>query len=252
MKKTTDCIVIKKIDYKDSDKIVTFVSKDLGKITAIGKHAKKSIKRNLNLLDFGYLLSVVLNFKEEKSICFIEKIEVKEKFIKELNYIYLLLISLLNELLNSVIYAQEDSREVFHNISDFYRALGEYDHITEYTYKSITLPFFLTLLGTLGYNVLIDKCINCGLSGEFLNYSLEKAGFLCNKCSQFEKSIKIYKGTLKTIKNIEKTIKIPEIILNQIQIIFFSSLKNIITENNFKNILKLYRLTKDEISKLSI
>jgi DNA repair protein RecO (recombination protein O) len=56
---STTAILLRRIDYGDADLILTFLTCDRGKITAIAKSAKKSVKRFGGLLDLFVVLDLV-------------------------------------------------------------------------------------------------------------------------------------------------------------------------------------------------
>ena len=54
----TDAILLRKIEYGDHDFIITFMTRDKGKITVMAKNAKKSVKRfsgSLDLFSFNHI-----------------------------------------------------------------------------------------------------------------------------------------------------------------------------------------------------
>jgi len=53
-------ILIRRLDYSDSDLILTFLTKSHGKISVIAKSAKKSVKRFGGILELFYLLELVI------------------------------------------------------------------------------------------------------------------------------------------------------------------------------------------------
>lgn len=53
-------ILIRRLDYGDYDLILTFLTQERGKVTAIAKSAKKSAKRFSGILELFYLLDIVV------------------------------------------------------------------------------------------------------------------------------------------------------------------------------------------------
>ena len=64
----TEAIILKKIDYGDSSKIVSLYTKDLGKLSAIVKGAKSSKSRIGRIVDILNYIQVVLYKKENREI----------------------------------------------------------------------------------------------------------------------------------------------------------------------------------------
>ncbi len=247
MQITTFAIVIKKKDYKDSDKIVSFITEDLGKISAIGKFAKKSIKRNLNLLDFGYLLKVKLRYYSAKELFFIEKITVVENFLPEYNYNKFLITSFVNELLFYVVYGAEESSGLFRLTLEFFRDLSVTDKNRFGLIFSVLTRYKIKLLETLGYKIILDKCIVCGEEKTLYYYSLDKIGFICNRCKKDTSGVNVYQGTKKVLANLEKNIKISMPITSQLDEIFSANMEKIVSINGFNKINRLYAVIKNGI-----
>ena len=57
---TAQGILIRRLDYGDSDLILTFLTKTHGKISVIAKYAKKSVKRFGGILELFYMLELVI------------------------------------------------------------------------------------------------------------------------------------------------------------------------------------------------
>ena len=63
---TTHAIVIRSLNYGESDKIITFFTRDYGKLKAIAKGARRSRKRFQNAL--GLFSHIRLNFFDKEGM----------------------------------------------------------------------------------------------------------------------------------------------------------------------------------------
>ncbi|MCF8092450.1 MAG: DNA repair protein RecO [Desulfotignum sp.] len=61
----TEAILLRKIDYGDHDFIITFITRDRGKITVMAKNAKKSVKRFSGSLDLFSLNHILCSFPKK-------------------------------------------------------------------------------------------------------------------------------------------------------------------------------------------
>lgn len=61
---STPAVLIRRLDYGDFDLILTFLTVERGKITAIAKSAKRSVKRFSGLLELFYLLDIVIQMRK--------------------------------------------------------------------------------------------------------------------------------------------------------------------------------------------
>lgn len=68
----------------------------------------------------------------------------------------------------------------------------------------LTLSIFkLRLMCYLGFSPMVQKCTECGESGNITSFSMRKSGFECEKCSKLDKSaIHITPSTQNAIKYI--------------------------------------------------
>ena len=110
---TTEAVVLKNFIYKDMDKIYTFLSKDKGKISGIGKGVRKVSSRRGGNLDTLNLVEVHLNehksgqnyITEVKTIEAFKDIKQDLELSKKAFY--------MAELVNRFLYEDENSEAVF-------------------------------------------------------------------------------------------------------------------------------------------
>jgi DNA repair protein RecO (recombination protein O) len=73
-------IVLRLIDYAESDRIVSFLTEDFGKLTGIAKGARKSRKRFANALEPFTCLAVVFSKKKSAKMAFIEEAAIVDHY----------------------------------------------------------------------------------------------------------------------------------------------------------------------------
>lgn len=76
----TEAIVLRGIDYGESDRIVTFFTREIGKIRGIAKGVKRSRRRFPNGLDIGYHLHISFIQKEGFDLGRVEDSQLIESF----------------------------------------------------------------------------------------------------------------------------------------------------------------------------
>ena len=64
----TDAIVVRSLNYGESDRIITFFTRDFGKIKGIAKGARRSKKRFQNALGLFSHLRLIFFEREEMSL----------------------------------------------------------------------------------------------------------------------------------------------------------------------------------------
>lgn len=171
-------IIIKSMDYRESDKLVTVFSEKEGKIKAIARGIKKpgsSLRaciqpfchsllffhggKELDLITQGRLIDFYGNSRED---------------IKRTLYcVYIL------ELLDKALMEREAMPRLYS------LTLLTLQHINEKGLNPLVLRCFeLQLLVQLGYRPILDKCSNCGQVGSGLkSFSLSAGGMLCPQCA---------------------------------------------------------------------
>ncbi len=76
----TDAIVIKSTEHGESDLIVTLFCRDVGRLTAIAKGAKKSKKRFVNKLELFSFLHITYQQKANRSLAFFAEADLHTSF----------------------------------------------------------------------------------------------------------------------------------------------------------------------------
>ncbi|MEW5908421.1 MAG: DNA repair protein RecO [Thermodesulfobacteriota bacterium] len=203
---STPAIVLHRAAYGDFDLILTLYTLESGKLTAIAKSAKKSIRRFAGALEPFSLLNVVL--REGKGMPVLQEAGLTEPFGK------------IREAILKTAYAaywaeivknwSEEGHEqasVFNLLVTVLRALD--GRISGEEVLSIFFQVhFLKLAGLLPN---IHICRVCHLDLEKIKtdtviFHIAKGGIICDRCHRAESRIdSISKGSLKQLKWIEKS-----------------------------------------------
>lgn len=187
-----ECIVLKNINYRDSDKIFTLYSKKKGKFIATGRGVRKIASRRGGNLDT--MTHVMLGFSEDekgyKSINEAVTINsfsnLKRDLKKSLKGYYIL------ELIHRFIEENEPNEKLFDVLIKSLKALD----LNVIDDDSAVVYFEINLMRLLGYGLTLDKCLSCdkGFSRDWeITYlNLGRGGFMCSDCGY---------GGLKLLKN---------------------------------------------------
>lgn len=195
----TKGIVIKAIDYKDSDKIVTIFSADLGLIRARVRGVKKAKAKLafavqpfafiefmlaakggfytvINATSIDQFFNITLDF--DNYVFMLGCLEVCEKTVKEndvQNELFLLLLNSLKE----VCYSGTNSMNIF-------------------------IKFMIESLKILGFNLELETCACCGekLSDKMFPFSYDYNGMLCPKCSNRNEFLELTLGEFAILSKI--------------------------------------------------
>jgi DNA repair protein RecO (recombination protein O) len=211
----SEAIALKQFDLGEADKIITFYSKDMGKIRAVASGARKSNSR---------ISGLVLPFTYNKLIIYRGRSIDR---IKQIENIYSF--SLLRENLNKIAYATymaeiidkvglegDPNEELFSLlISSYYHLLK----VDEKKLDNINLVFKLSLLNILGYRPELNICTICNKNNSTCPsnfFSISRGGIVCRNC--------IKKADESLVNISGETLEI----MKRIQTFGFNSLKNLI------------------------
>ncbi len=144
--------------FGESDKIVTFLTRDLGKITGIAKGAKRSKRRFVNVLEPFTAVDVTLRIRPHSDLAFINACvlaEVYYSFTKDLEKFGYA--SYVLELTDRLIRGQEAGAETYDLVRDVFRFLDRCR-----PEPGILRAFELHLLRQTGYEPVLHECQACG------------------------------------------------------------------------------------------
>lgn len=220
-------IIIKNIDYRDADKLVTLFSEKEGKIRAIAKGIKKpnsslrpcvqpfvhtllfyTSSRELGLITQGRVLDFYSNIRDEINL--------------SLNIMYLM------ELLDKSLMENVPMPQLYNATLQLLNILNE----PNAAFNPLLFRYFeMVLLKELGYRPVLERCVICGESVANINYlSISEGGIVCsvcdgqagNKISISPESLAILKllscanmNTLNRVKTSDRTLKQIELILEK-------------------------------------
>lgn len=196
----TKGIVVKSVDYKDSDKIVTIFSADFGLIKARVRGVKKAkaklafavqpfaliefvlVQKGgfytvINATSIDQFFNITNDF--DNYIFMLGSLEVCEKTVKENDPQKDLFLLLLNSL-NLVCYGGVNSMNIF-------------------------IKFMIESLKLLGFHLELSSCACCGenLSNKIFPFSYDYNGMLCPKCSNKNEYLELTMGEFAVLNKID-------------------------------------------------
>jgi DNA repair protein RecO (recombination protein O) len=204
---TTNAIVIRSLNYGESDKIITFFTQDFGKLKGIAKGARRSKKRFQNAL--GLFSHLRLNFfdKEGMGLVRAESCDILHCFPKIREDLQKILYgNYYLELVNEMAGEREGNREAFELLLSFLSNMEEMESQEE----QLRL-FEIRMLSLFGYRPNMRRCSLCKKDwGEMKEiptvfFSLEKGALVCDRCSKmWNNLIPLSLGTARLIEKISQ------------------------------------------------
>jgi DNA repair protein RecO (recombination protein O) len=204
---TTNALVVRSLNYGESDKIVTFFTKDFGKLKAIAKGARRSKKRFQNALGLFSHLRLIFFDKEGMGLARADGCDILYSFpkIKE-DLKRILYGNYFLELVNEMAGEREVNRDAFELLHSFLLDLEEIGPQEEQL-----RIFEIRLISLFGYRPNMRRCDLCKKGWEdlietpTLFFSLERGALVCEKCSIMRNNlVPLSLGTARLIDKISQ------------------------------------------------
>jgi DNA repair protein RecO (recombination protein O) len=177
----TRAIVLKKLDYGDSSRIIQFFTEEFGKVSAILKGARSPKSKKGLMVDTFNLVQLIMYKKETRDIQLVSEVDMINHFpnIKE-DYDRIKFASAVLELLLNLTVENEHHHKMF---SGSVRVL-ELINDKNINPKLAFAKYFLFFVKEIGYEIQLGKCSICGTSIEEVknvrfNYT---SGIICDNC----------------------------------------------------------------------
>ncbi len=209
----TNAIVIRSLNYGESDKIITFFTTDFGRLKGIAKGARRSRKRFQNALGLFSHLRLIFFDKEGMGLVRAESCDILHSFpkIKE-DLKKILYGNYYLELVNEMAGEREENREAFELLLSFLSNLES----TEPQEEQLRL-FEIRMLSLFGYHPNMKRCELCKRDWEDLKecptvfFSFEKGTMVCERCSKaWNHLVPFSLGTARLIEKVSQ-LELPKI-----------------------------------------
>lgn len=211
----TRAIVLKVMDYGESDKIVTFFTEHHGKLTGIAKGAKRSKKRFVNKLEFFSLLEITAVFGHRTSLARIDQAELINPYpLLRQDYPLYTAAMLVCELIDQWTRENDSEEELFSLCLWIFESLG-----TGASLPDLIICFQMKLFDILGIGLQLDHCLLCGAEespgGDF-SFSPLHNGIVCGACGR-QHDLGLLSLSLPTIKILRMVQALPVSKLNRLK-----------------------------------
>lgn len=198
----TPAIVIKSIDYKEADKIITFFTKNFGKIAVISRGVRKSKRGKSASVDLFTYSDIVIYEKEKNKLCTLSQVEIVESFyslLQDFNKISCLLFII--QFLDQLLVENIPSILLFELTINTLNLVKKNNK----SLKNFIYAFVLKALKYLGYTLNLNNCVKCNakVSKSTVSFSIKLGGILCDNCQEKE-SFMVSKGTIEALAYFQK------------------------------------------------
>jgi DNA repair protein RecO (recombination protein O) len=213
----TPAVILHSLDFAESDKLLTFFTRDFGKLRGIAKGAKRSRKRFGSGLEPLTCSAVCFFEKEKTSLVRLDHCDIVDSYphihsdLMRLGYA-----GYIAELISVTAAERERSSELYALLISFLALLNQPSFREEFV-----RIFELRLLALAGYQPELRSCVICRKEAKDKHrhwFCQSKGGLICSNC--FEDSLDhahLSWGTIRTLQRAQ-TIE-----LAKIKRLFFSS-----------------------------
>jgi DNA repair protein RecO (recombination protein O) len=182
MKRETRAIILKRTAYGDADWIVTFFSKEYGRMSGMAKSARASRKRFGGALEPGSI--VRLQYVERRAG---NLVRLEEAVIDRVHLGIMKSLERIEAMARAVDIANAFLQEYQAAPDKFDLLEGWLTHINEVDPKPWEqVAYELRWLVLSGFQPQLDSCVACGdesSHGDRWAFDLEKGGVICSPCS---------------------------------------------------------------------
>jgi len=190
---------LKSLSYGESDLIVTFYSREFGKIKGIAKGAKRSKKRFANVFEPFSLTNIIFSRKNRDALAFIESCDIidhysliRQDLEKTLTASYFI------DLTDHFSPEGKSNEKLFMLLADFLAWL------TRENASDATIRFFeMRLLKITGFEPALTACVRCNTpvtNGASYYFFPKDGGITCAACARPERyDQSVSAGTVRTL-----------------------------------------------------
>lgn len=178
MNETVDGLILKQMDYREADVILTVLTREYGKISLVAKSARKASSKNAGSILPCTLANLSFDYKDGKTMFRLKTARVKNLYRGIHEHLEKSLAAqAIAETIDAVSLPgleNEDIQGEYDLVLKCWNDLDNYDETT------ILTLFLADLLKILGIAPEVDECVVCGKK-KVAAISAKEGGFLCQE-----------------------------------------------------------------------
>lgn len=195
-------ILIKRKDFRETSLLVTFFTKEFGKIKGIIKGVRKDPKKIASNLSLCSLNDIQFYKSRNSELDLISQCDLKNDYsfirkdIKKVS-----LASYILEFADSIMPLHDSNQKIFDLLLNSLRSIEVAD------LEKILYSFQIKTLSLSGFKPHLDACIVCGKElKELANFSVYLGGLICQSCKNKDRnSNSVLKGTINSLIFLESS-----------------------------------------------
>lgn len=199
---TTQALVLRRWDLRETSLLVNFLTLDCGKVTGELKGIRADPRKFASQVDSFSLNDIVFYQKRNSSVHLVSQCDLRDAFPGLRRDMRLIgMASTVCELLDGVLEAEDPNERIFTLALDSLSELSVNPNPDK-----VLGVFKIKMLSLSGFKPHLDSCVSCGNTAcAQFRFSTALGGLLCDRCRNKDmKSRSIFRGTIATIQHIEK------------------------------------------------
>ncbi|MEZ6044485.1 MAG: DNA repair protein RecO [Planctomycetaceae bacterium] len=200
----TEAIIIRLADWSESSRVVTFFSRDFGKLSAVAKGAKRLKGPFEAAIDLLAACRIVFIRKSSGGLDILTEAKLQQRFKPNgRNLMSLYGGYYVAELLASFTEEYDPNPELYDVAVRTLSSLSE-----DPEHKTTLLKFELALLRETGHLPLFDACLACGIPADtgktMFGFWVAQGGLICHECQkkEYQPQPEIQPGTLAILRRL--------------------------------------------------
>ncbi|MGM0445462.1 MAG: DNA repair protein RecO [Bacillota bacterium] len=182
----TEAIVLKQFDLGETDKIITFYTKDYGKVRAVAKKARnsKNNKTSAIVLPYCYNFIKVYKSKSLDRINYVENIHRFEELRNNLDK--MAYTAYFSEMVEKVGMEYHSNPTLFNLLLETFNKMV---NVEESNLEKINIIFKLLFLNIVGIQPTINYCYECGkkvITSNRQLFNVKEGGLICSECARYK------------------------------------------------------------------
>ena len=181
----SNAIVLRVTDFSETSCVVTLLTRDFGKITALAKGARRRKSPFEAAIDVLAICRIVFLHKSSNAMDLLTEAKLERRFrsaSSDLNRLYSAYYVI--ELLRNLTEENDPHPELFDAAIRTIVALDEKD-LDSQDVKLELLGFEIDALRLLGHMPMLDRCVGCGrerTTEDRVSFGLNSGGIVCRRC----------------------------------------------------------------------
>lgn len=198
----TPAFVLKSFDFRETSRIVTFFTRDFGKVKGILKGIRKDPKKFGSQVDKFSVNDIVFYHHRTSDLHLVGQCDLRTFFFeirKDLKKT--MAASYILELVDSIMPVEEKNADVYALMNDYLLSLETATDISKLVHM-----FQVKILLYSGFKPHLDSCLECRkkIEGK-ARFSMSKGGLICSACESADHNATLISpGAVASILHIEK------------------------------------------------